>query len=341
LKLNGAVEVDKALRTKIEEGVAKLIPPNLSECQKFADVGNLAVQYLKYEEKYSHEERLACLRVLRIIGTKNALEMSKSYFQQVLEDDELKEIGMLYCQFTKAELIENEIPSLVKEYIMKYEGKSVVIHYEMMKAMNYLKGKDIKELSQKNITSLKIIDYYDDSQYILKKIFSNVKKLSLYGKFIHVNILKIFSELKSLTICSTDNNFSLYDLGLYKNIYNIVEFTIISSSREYVTGRDLAFLENCVDIRIILLNEEAELILEDFIYLPCLQKLTIGAEFALDYDYSILPDNVIELVLIVPRDQFKYVTSSEFSEKRKVHLRDFDVLKGELDREHTILTEDF
>ena len=142
--LNGAVEVDKALRTKIEEGVAKLIPPNLSECQKFADVGNLAVQYLKYEEKYSHEERLACLRVLRIIGTKNALEMSKSYFQQVLEDDELKEIGMLYCQFTKAELIENEIPSLVKEYIMKYEGKSVVIHYEMMKAMNYLKGKDIR-----------------------------------------------------------------------------------------------------------------------------------------------------------------------------------------------------
>lgn len=339
--LNGAVEVDKALRTEIEEGVAKLIPPNLSECQKFADVGNLAVQYLKYEEKYSHEERLACLRVLRIIGTKNALEMSKSYFQQVLEDDELKEIGMLYCQFTKAELIENEIPSLVKEYIMKYGGKSVVIHYEMMKAMNYLKGKDIKELSQKDITSLKIIDYYDDSQYMLKKIFSDVKKLSLYGKFIHVNILKIFSELKSLTICSTDNNFSLYDLGLYKNIYNIVEFTIISSSREYVTGRDLAFLENCVDIRIILLNEEAELILEDFMYLPCLQKLTIGAEFALDYDYSILPDNVIELVLIVPRDQFKYVTSSEFSEKKKVHLRDFDVLKGELDREHTILTEDF
>lgn len=342
--LNGAVEVDRNLRTQIEEEVSKLIPPSLSECQSFADVGNLAVQYLKCEERYNHEERLACLRVLRIIGTNNALEMSKSYFQQVLEEDELKEIGMLYCQFTKAELIENEIPAFIKEYVKKYCDKSVVIHYEMMKVMNYLKSQDINELSEKHIISLKIIDYYDDTDCEWKKIFKDVEKLSLYGDFTCANILKVFSELKSLTICSLDNDFSIYDLGLYKNLYNIIEFTIISSSSEYITGRDLKFLKNCVDIGFILLNDGAELILEDFIYLPCLQKLTIGAEFALDFDYDALSDNVTELVLLIPYDQFIYAEASVDSLRFRgtsVHLEDFDVLKDELDRGYNIFTEDF
>ena len=64
--LNGAVEVDRELRIEIEEEVSKLIPPKLCECQNLAEAGDLAVQYLKCEKEYDHEERLACLRVLRV-----------------------------------------------------------------------------------------------------------------------------------------------------------------------------------------------------------------------------------------------------------------------------------
>ena len=325
--LNGAIEVDRELRAEIKGEISKLIPPKLCECSNLAEVGDLAVQYLKCVEGYSHEDRLACLRVLRMIGSKNALEMSKSYFQQTMAEDELKEIGMLYYQFTKAELIESGIPIFIKEYVKEYCDDLAVVHYEMIKAMNYLCSQDITELSKKKITSLKIIDYRDDSNIKWKKIFKDVTTLRLYGKFTNANIIRTFSKLESLMICNLDNGFSIYDLRAYENIYNITELTFISSSYEYITGKDLGFLRKCKSLGIILLNDESEISLEDFSYLSSLQKLTIGAEFALDFDYNLLPRNVSMLTLIVPSDQMKYafeIKDMLFFDGVQVEIENFD-----------------
>lgn len=328
--LKGAVEVDGALRHEIEGEISKLIPPKLCECQSFVDVGNLAVQYLKCMEEYNHEERLACLRILRMIGSNEALETSKTYFQQVLTEDELREIGLFYRQFTKSELLENGIPTFVKEYIKKYCGDSVLIHCEMMKALNYLKHQDIVDLSQKEIINLKIIDYSDYPNLEWKPIWRNIKKLSLYGNFASTNIIKTFCKLQCLTVCSLNISFSIYDLNLYKNLYNITNCRVISSSKEYITGRDLDFLKRCECLEIILLKNESELFIEDFMYLPHLRKLTIGAEFALDFNYNNLPEYVTELSLFVSKDQIEYAkrNANELSFYRglKVHLHNFTIL---------------
>lgn len=332
--LNGAVEVDRTLRHNIEGEVSKLIPPKLCECQNFANVGNLAVKYLKCVQEYNHKERLACLRILRMIGSNEELEISKTYFQQVLTENELKEIGLLYRQFTKAELVENGIPTFIKEYIIKHCDESVSIHCEMMRAINYLKPQDITDLSQKEIISLKIIDYHDYPSLVWKKIWRNIKKLSLYGNFTSTNIIKTFFKLRSLTICSIGNIFSIYDLNSYKNLYNITDCLIISSSREYITGKDLKFLKKCECFGILLLENESELIVEDFIYLPHLRKLIIGAKFALDFDYNILPEYVKKLRLFVPKDHIQYAKEYAndllFSRDLKVQINNFTILTEHL-----------
>ncbi len=81
--------------------------------------------------------------------------------------------------------------------------------------------------------------------------------MSLYGNFTSINILKIFFKLQSLTICSLSNVFSIYDLNSYKNLYNIIACLIISSSREYITGKDLNFLKKCNYFGIVLLENVA------------------------------------------------------------------------------------
>ena len=81
--------------------------------------------------------------------------------------------------------------------------------------------------------------------------------MSLYGNFTSINILKIFFKLQSLTICSLSNVFSIYDLNSYKNLYNIIDCLIISSSREYITGKDLKFLKKCNYFGIVLLENVA------------------------------------------------------------------------------------
>ncbi|MCM1123200.1 MAG: hypothetical protein NC416_11510 [Eubacterium sp.] len=331
--LNGAVEVDRELRIEIEKEVFKLVPPKLCECQNLAEAGNLAVQYLKCEKEYNHEERLACLRVLRMIGSSHALEISKSYFQQAMEEDELREIGKLYKQFTITELVGNGIPIFVKEYVIKYCDELVVLHCEMIRIMNFLKDQDIIALSRKKITILKIIDYYDDLYFEWKQIFKNVRKLILYGKFSNTNILNVFSQLNSLMICNLDIIFSIYDLRTYKNIYNITELTIITFSNEYITGKNLQFLKKCEKLGVVLLNNDSELILEDFAYLPKLRELTIGAEFALDFDYEILPENVTILTLIVPNDQIAYALEAQeflFPIGVEVEIKDLEELTTDL-----------
>lgn len=331
--LNGAVEVDRELRIEIEEEVSKLIPPKLCECQNLAEAGDLAVQYLKCEKEYDHEERLACLRVLRMIGSNNALETSKSYFQHVMEEDELREIGRLYCQFTMTELIRNELPNFIKEYIIKYCEESVVVHCEMARVMNFLKDQDTIDLSQKKITNLKILDYYDDFDLQWEKIFKYVRNLSLYGKFSSANIINVFPRLDSLVIYNLDTTFSIYDLRIYKNLYNITELTMISSSVEYITGKDLNFLNKCKRLGIVLLNNDSELILEEFVYLPNLRELKIGAEFVLEFDYEALPENVAMLTLAVPNDQIAYalkVREFLFPVEVKVEIENLEKLTADL-----------
>lgn len=300
--LNGALEVDTTVRKSIETAVAKLIPPQLKDCLELAKAGDLVVPYLKASSKYLQEERLLCLRVLRTVGTTKALEVSKTYLKQVLSKDELLEMGKLYNQFTRRDLIETGIPMAVKTYVEKICRHTIVLHNEMINVLRLLDAKHIKALSSISLKGLEIIGYDHEVYGDNLKMFENISSLVIDGDFASLNILKGMKNLKELTVYSSNRQFKIYELNKYFSVYNIESFQLVTNSQEYISGKDLAFLSKCKNLKIILLNNMSELEFEHFDELHQIRDLTIGAEYALDLNYAELPSNIENLKILIPAD---------------------------------------
>lgn len=324
--LNSAVEVDKKLRQSIEEIVDKLIPPALEECTQIAEAGDLAVQFLVNKSEYGIEERYACLYTLNLAGTIKALEISKTYFDAELSCKELEELGELYMQFSNKELVEHDIVGAIQTYIEKVCGTQIVLHGVMLNILNELEENGTKKYKKKKINDLKIIDFCEDISKIRYKGLCGVESLSVQGRFSGINILNCFTNIKRLRINNQDSVFSIYDLNLYSNLYNLEKFSLITESSEYINGKDLAFLSNCIDLEIILMNKKSEVSFEHFDLLHSLKKLTIGAEYVLDFDFSTLPDNIEVLVVAAPRDYSSYVSRMSCQEQttRQILFKDLE-----------------
>lgn len=123
--------------------------------------------------------------------------------------------------------------------------------------------------------------------------------------------------------------FSIYNLNLYQNFYNLEYFSIITEAKEYISGRDLAFLSNCENLEIILLNDMSEIIFEDFALLKSLRKITIGADFSMELDFNLLPDYIETLTILVPKEIVPYAKSEayEYRKFKKVIIKDLEVIE--------------
>ena len=62
-----------------------------------------------------------------MVGTVKVLEISKTYFNEVLSASEIVELAELYEQFTRKELVEAGIPKLIKTYIENVCMSTVIL----------------------------------------------------------------------------------------------------------------------------------------------------------------------------------------------------------------------
>lgn len=83
---SNAIQLDSKLRIKIENSVKQLIPPNKLECKQLAEAGGFVVPFLKYNDFYSEEEKVSCLRTLRYVGTPQALRIAITYINDNLKN---------------------------------------------------------------------------------------------------------------------------------------------------------------------------------------------------------------------------------------------------------------
>lgn len=316
--LSGAVEVDRNLREQIGKEVENLIPPSIKECAQIAEAGDLAIQFLIDNPMYNNRERLACLRVLRMIGTIKSLEISKTYFEHMLSDGEINEIAGLYGQFPISELLENDIPNIIAFYIEKICNSNISLHSKMISILRFLNEDRLQQIYNKKINSLKINHYCNEKINLQKNIFANIKTLTLKGDFTTPAIITNFANIQKLKIHSISNDFSIYTLNLYSNLYKIKQFSAILESDEYITGIDLPFLSKCEELELIFLHNSSEISFENFYLLKALKKLTIGAEFALELNYDLLPDTIESITILVP------ATDVLYAEKNLVPFLEFD-----------------
>lgn len=324
--ISGAVEIKAEVRRNIEEQLSRLLPPHLEEAQELANAGDLVVKYLDYKPEYTNDEKIACLRVLRMVGTINALEISKTYLREDVTNMEIRELGELYCQFENKELLELGIPLELKRYINKACDLTVILHEEMFRVLNLLEKKEREDIYNLSINNMEII-FYQNNLYLDQKVqFKIQNSVTICGSFCNLEVLNHVSDVKKLSVYSENPEFEIYNLNEYQRIYGIEEFCLITNSSEYINGKDLEFCKNCKSVEFVFLNDQTEVFFDYFDLLKNLNKVTVGARFVLDIDYDTVPRNVKYLKLLVPTEEKEYINSRNTIQTRveNVVIRDLE-----------------
>jgi hypothetical protein len=302
---SNAIELELNLRKKIEERVKQLIPPALSESKRLAEANGFVVPFLKNSSTYHDEEKVACIRTLRYIGTPLALRASLSYLNTELHKFSLIEISKLFKCFTMKELKACDIEELVFNYIIKtFNGSLLELPEIFIKIIENIDSVKKKRLMRLKIKSLAIYDYENLVSSNILKIFTEVDNLIVYGSFIDLNIMNSIKKLKHSEFRSDNYRFSIYSLKKYSCLYGVETFKIDIPREEFVNGEDLGFLYEVKDMELKLVNKYIEFSLEEFEKFPKLQKLSIDAEYGAEFNYNCLSKNnsLKELHIKIPDD---------------------------------------
>jgi hypothetical protein len=78
-----ALLVDPELEVKLDEIVSTLFPPrNMGDAEALASTGDIAIPFLAYRKGLRAREAAACVRALRLIGTRRAQTLLGEYFDE-------------------------------------------------------------------------------------------------------------------------------------------------------------------------------------------------------------------------------------------------------------------
>ena len=203
----------------------------------------------------------------------------------------------------------------------------------MLRLINVLPHKAFDFLASKPIGQLEIIDYENQIPIKKDRVFHNVKSLCIYGNFTRDSIMQNFIHLQSLFLCNTSNDFQIYNLRKYRNLYGIREFTFITCAVHYINGKDLEFLAECERLELILTHYNSELEFEQFDLLNSLKELKIGAGFVSELDFNDLPKELDLLTLAVPGEEVQYAKQMAvrggYGRAKKTVIENYhDLLRG-------------
>lgn len=295
--LSGALETDPLIRKEIREALEKYLPPQYTDCEQIAVAGNIAVPHLVYKPCYTESEKANCIYALSQIGTREALRAIKGYFVEPLSDQQMRLIGKMLDTFRCEDIVEEEFPKLVCDYLINREGEEITISNGLMRVIYYLDNHEKKILENMNMDNLTILDYDDENEYILpNELYKKIHKLTIDGEFESLPILNRFSCLNSLAVIARAEVFDIYSLNSYRSIYQIKKFSLVLYKRGYVyiSGKDMSCLNNCEVLSLTFIGDQVELDLSKFDTLNKLKILEISAEYALDFDYAAL-ENIEKL----------------------------------------------
>lgn len=289
--LSGALETDPLIRKEIKEKLEKYLPPQHADCEQIAMAGKIAVPYLTYKKDYTEEEKTNCLYTLSLIGTRESLRAIKGYFVETLSNEQMRIVGNMMDIFRQEELIEEEIPKVLYTYLKEREGREIVISNGLMRVICYLENSEKKLLENMSIDNLTILDFDDEHEYVLPNgLYKKIHRLTIGGEFGNLDILNRFRGIEKLTVIAKSEEFDVYSLNSNKSIYEITQFQVVLYKRGYVfiCGNDLRFLLNCEKLSMTFVGEQVELDLTTFDKLKNLKILEISADYALDFNYSVL-----------------------------------------------------
>lgn len=233
---NNALQVDYKTSQAVKNHLRKLIPPKDTDVDKLAKIGDLVIDFLtiKANEVPLSHDFVNYVRVLRHIGTIKALEMANTYLVYDMPIEALKEYGMMLNDFTSKELLDCDVPKLLETYVYTYFPMHKTLHEGMISALLLLSDEvmeDIERIIGKKLTIIGYTGNVDLSRLFRKSL---IETLSLYGTFSSINQSYLFTQVRHLTICSTNEHFAVNNL-INKGCFNAInELVLITYSIESI-----------------------------------------------------------------------------------------------------------
>lgn len=308
--LSQAVEVDKKLRVELNKKVRKFIPPKMNQCRELAlSAGELAIPFLESNKEYSVCERLACIRTLRMIDSIKVLGSLKTYFDQVLEFEEICEIGLLLEKHSILQIQQYDMENVFINYIRDQIDTELTISYGMLSLISNLSKKNKKILEKKKIKDISVVGYRDnyeeDYDRYLGEYLNCINRLVLIGDFEGVDIISSFKVINRLELFSLNNNFSIISLLNADCVENLTEVSIYLGSDNQNGSfyrSDMKKFKNCKSFTLIIECPTCEIETGLFDEMENLEELILGGRFVLDniYEIDIFPKFLKKLVLYVP-----------------------------------------
>ncbi|SCY49318.1 NACHT domain-containing protein [Butyrivibrio hungatei] len=301
--LDGAVEVDPAVREEMKNEIARVIPPGANMIEQIASAGEIAVNYLKHKVSYNVMERWHCLAVLKRIGTIKALNEALVYLDTAEVNDEFRIVADFISMFPEEVLKKYRVSEKVWLYIERTAKKEKIftIPYEILRIINMMPQNEIEKLLSLNISRMRIIDYtgymefrsnsvknsVDSSSHIPSVLADSIEELEIEGNFVEPTILKNFKKLKELSIWNNNSHVDIYYLNDYENIFGIKKCRVVSSKvEEYISGMGIKFLDNCSELTLALLGKNSELLFDGFCNMEKMKKMVVISPDAWEFDYS-------------------------------------------------------
>lgn len=267
--LNGAKEVDPQIRSRINNSLFSIFPPTFENYERVAKAGDVALSHLKDNKDFDVEQRHCSLLVLEHVGTKEALNVSKTYFKREISVIDIMILGKLYAKYKNEDILEYKIDDALYDYVKNIVKDCLCLSSNMFHYLRHISPAKQKRLCEKNINSIHLIDYNTFFDYKRMDLFPdflipNVRNITIEGAFYSLDILNEFVNLDRVKIIAKGRKFDLYELNKYETIYNVKEWEFVLKQTIYINLEKMDFLQNASKIKFVFLDDNIEIDCDGF-----------------------------------------------------------------------------
>ena len=270
------------MQAKIEQQIARLIPPKREQISEMSQAGNYLLPFLKDRGEFSDDDRWNCLLLLYNLDNEDTLPDVVSYIQGN-GNVQIKQLALeILSEYEDTILYEQGIKEQLQEVLFKEVEDDKLVTYDLL--LNMIGGLEIREKDKEileHIQELHLIgnmrnenDYYGHTE--IYQYFSGVKKLLLSGVIEDIDFLDYYNNLEELVFCTGgDLSPILNSIAERRTLQSIKRLVLSAGQIAYFTDNDLRNMINLEEVEIQCLSGKIEVDFDVFENNKKLKKLVL------------------------------------------------------------------
>lgn len=276
---------DLRIKNEIDRQISKMIPPQKDEIIEIAEAGNYLLPFLSDSEKYSDQDRDACLSLLGYLGTEEIIPDVITYIQGKAGEG-IKQYALeIMTEYEVAVHSEYGVKEQLLDILLKSINSKYLATYELL--FNMIGEMKIGEKDKKTLKKIRELEllcgvdsdnlYYGNFDFY--KYFANIEYLHMKGDICNIDFIKHYYNLKVLILESQfDLSEIVEQLGKMESLSYVERLVIKAGSLNYFCQGDLRNMPNLKYLEISCLDKQLEIDLGSLEYVKNLEIINFEVD---------------------------------------------------------------